>query len=331
MRGMDLILASFLAATLSASGQSGSREVTVYSGMCDASAAVCLDSGRFVAADDEDNVLRIFDRTHPGMPVSVTDLSEFLQVSDKSPETDLEGAARIDQRIYWITSHGRNAEGKKRPNRQRFFATDIVSSDSGPALVPFGIPYMDLLRDLAREPKLGSFQLAAAAGKAPKERGALNIEGLSSMPGGRVLIGFRNPIPEGRALLVPLLNPDAVTRGTAAAFGEPILLDLGGLGIRCIEYSRDRYFIIAGPHGDTGASRLYSWRGGLNPPVWLKEVNLEGFKPEAMLFTGGAKATRCEMISDDGTMSIGGEACKQLKDPAMKRFRTVCVSLPEMR
>lgn len=34
--------------------------------MCDASAAVPLDERRFVAADDEDNVLRAYDSRSPG-------------------------------------------------------------------------------------------------------------------------------------------------------------------------------------------------------------------------------------------------------------------------
>lgn len=303
----------------------------VYSGMCDASAVAALDAGLFVAADDEDNVLRIFDRAHPGMPVSQLDLSGFLQVDERSPETDLEGAARIGNRIYWITSHGRSAKGKERPNRQRFFATEIIAKDGRPSLVPSGIAYRQLLRDLASDPRLARFNLAAAAEKAPKEPGALNIEGLSAMPDGRLLIGFRNPIPEGKALLVPLLNPDAVIGGAPARFGDPILLDLGGLGIRGIEFERDRHVIIAGPYNEGGAPRLYSWRGGDSAPLWLKEIGLTGFKPEALLLIGESDSVRCELVSDDGALSIDGKECKRLKDAALKRFRTLGVDLPLTR
>ena len=67
---------------------------TVYSGVCSASAAVALSERLFVVANDEDNVLRIYDNNKPGPPVESLDVSAFLQVDRKSPETDLEAAAR---------------------------------------------------------------------------------------------------------------------------------------------------------------------------------------------------------------------------------------------
>jgi hypothetical protein len=33
--------------------------------------------------------------------------------------------------------------------------------------------------------------------------GGLNIEGLAATPDGQLLIGFRNPLSEGKALLLP--------------------------------------------------------------------------------------------------------------------------------
>lgn len=306
-------------------GETGA--VAVYRGMCDASAAANLGGGRFAAADDEDNILRIYDRARPGMPESQIDLSDFLGVGDKSPETDLEGAARIGDRIYWITSHGRNAEGKERPNRHRFFATDIVGEGDRPALVPSGVPCRHLLRALIADPRMRPFRLGAAAEKAPKQEGALNIEGLSAMPDGRLLIGFRNPIPGGRALLVPLQHPEAVARGTDPEFGDPILLDLGGLGVRSIELVGGRYLIIAGPAAEAGASRLYSWRGEGSSPSRLEGAALEGFKPEAILAIEGSGGSGCELISDDGTVTADGVPCKRLKDPAMKAFRALRLEL----
>jgi hypothetical protein len=50
----------------------------------------------------------------------------------------------------------------------------------------------------------------------------------------------RNPIPGKRALLVPLENPEEVVDGRAAKLGTPILLPLGGLGVRNIEYFEAR-------------------------------------------------------------------------------------------
>src|SRR6267143_1742814 len=80
-----------------------------YFGMCDASAAVSLTSNLFIVANDEDNILRIYRRHPGGLPVLTCDLNSFLRVTGKSTEADLEGSARIGDRIYWISSHGRNA------------------------------------------------------------------------------------------------------------------------------------------------------------------------------------------------------------------------------
>src|SRR5689334_8514332 len=67
----------------------------VFTGMCDASAAAAVDAERFVVADDEDNILRVYSR-QGGAPLSELDLSVFLGVQGKkkSKETDLEAAAQ---------------------------------------------------------------------------------------------------------------------------------------------------------------------------------------------------------------------------------------------
>jgi hypothetical protein len=70
--------------------------------------------------------------------------------------------------------------------------------------------------------------------------------------------------------------------------------------------------------------------GGNSVPLWLKEINLEGFKPEALLLTGASDKPDCELISDDGTVIVDGVESKRLKNPQLKHFRTLRVSLPTM-
>src|SRR4051812_47763733 len=96
---------------------------TIFRGMCDASAAVALDDDLFAVANDEDNTIRVYHAAKGGPPVSSVDLSAFLRVDPKFPETDLEGAAWLGDRIFWMASHGRNHDGKFRASRDRFFAT----------------------------------------------------------------------------------------------------------------------------------------------------------------------------------------------------------------
>src|SRR5512140_2721656 len=103
--------------------------LTSYLGMCDASGAVVVNSNRFVVANDEDNVLRVYDSRVSGPPVQQFDMNAFLELEPGSPEADLEAGARVGDRAYWIGSHGRNQDGKRRWNRCRFFATDILVRD----------------------------------------------------------------------------------------------------------------------------------------------------------------------------------------------------------
>lgn len=79
---------------------------TVHCAMCDASAVVALSGDLFAVGNDEDNTLRIYKAKEGGPPVDTLDLSKFLKVDEKFPETDLEGAAWLGDRIFWITSHG---------------------------------------------------------------------------------------------------------------------------------------------------------------------------------------------------------------------------------
>jgi hypothetical protein len=296
-----------------------------YSGMCDASAGVALSSNLFAVANDEDNVLRVYRADKPGPPVRQFDFNRFLEVRGKSAETDLEGAARIGYRAYWIGSHGRNRAGKERLNRDRFFATDIQVAGEDVLLVPAGKPYENLLLDLLADSRLQRFHLAEAAQKAPKEPDAFNIEGLSATPEGRLLIGFRNPLPEGKALLVPMLNPELVIEGERAKLGAPILLELGGLGVRDIALWEKTYIIIAGPYDGGGKFHLYKWDGQSSAPVRLKVDHLNQYNPEGIVIYPQKGLAEFQLLSDDGTRLIGGVPGKELPVASQRTFRSFWV------
>jgi len=298
---------------------------TWHYGMCDASAAVALDNEMFAVANDEDNSIRVYRSREAGLPVRSFNLSLFLGVVGKRPETDLEGATWLGDRIFWITSHGRNHEGKFRRNRHYFFATTWNEAEM--RLAPVGKPYQYLLLDLLREPRLKPFKLHAASRLAPKSSGALNIEALCGTPDGRLLIGFRNPIPQRRALIVPLLNPNDLLAGKPAQFGDPLLLDLGGLGIRDMGYWQDRYIIVAGPYDASANSRLFQWTGGNAPPEPIREAELKGFNAEAVVVYPDHRWP-FQLLSDDGTLEINGICCKKLPASIQRRFRSVWIAPP---
>jgi hypothetical protein len=308
------------------------REV-IFRGACDASGAVPLSAQRFVVADDEDNILRVYDADAGGEPRSQTDLSAALGLPlegkkhPKAAELDLEAATTVGERAYWLTSHGRNKKGKLAPARLHFFATSTFVDERGDALQLVGHPYDRLVDDLAAAPHLAGFGLADAAQRAPKAEGGLNIEGLTAAPDGPMLLGFRNPVPQGRALVVPLLNPAALVDapdGGPARFGAPILLDLGQRGVRSLSWWRGRYLLIAGHHAEAGSSTLFTWDGRGAPAATA--IDLSGYNPEG--FFTPEDRDEILVVSDDGERLVDGTPCKKLKDPAQKQFRGVWLALP---
>jgi len=93
-------------------GNENIKGTLVYRGTSDASAAVAIGRDMFIVADDENNILRVYKTTESGLPLFSFDLTEFLEVELEHPEVDIEGATIIGERVYWISSHGRNKDGK---------------------------------------------------------------------------------------------------------------------------------------------------------------------------------------------------------------------------
>ncbi|KQV49294.1 hypothetical protein ASC95_16930 [Pelomonas sp. Root1217] len=285
---------------------------TRYEGLCDASAAVALDARHFVVADDEHNRLTVY-RRGEAKSVGGVDLDKFLK-ADK--EADLEGAAQVGSRIYWIASHARNSAGKVREDRQRFFATEI----RGATVEPVGQPYTALLADLLTAPTLAPLKLSDATQRAAEAEGGFNIEGLAAAPDGSLLIGLRNPIPQGRALVIPLLNPaELVAAKSPARFGSVIRLDLGGRGVRSIERVGNGYLIAAGPPADAGTFALFRWSGKATDVPTPVKAELGTLRPEALFAWPDGQVT---LLSDDGGVMVGKKACKDA-DKGKRAFRAL--------
>ena len=301
-----------------------------HAGICDASAAVPVGPSLFVVANDEDSTLRIYKRDASGDAIYSKDIFADLKIDPKDdPETDIEGATLIGKRIYWVTSHGTNKDGDHSPSRHRLFATDIETNGNTVNLKPFGTPFLGLIQALENSPELKDYRLGKAADKPPKAENGLSIEGLTKTPEGNLLIGFRNPIPGKKALLVSLENPQAVIDGKEQPkLGQPILLDLGGLGIRSIEYSdaKKTYFIIAGPYDNNDGFQLYQWSGKPSEaPGLINGIDFQGLHPETLVVYP-EEMTGLQILSDDGAEKTNGKKCKKL-DTKDQRFRSLWVSL----
>ncbi|MFM7641376.1 MAG: DUF3616 domain-containing protein [Cyanobium sp.] len=322
--------------------------VVHHSGPCNASTALALGGGLFVVADDEESApatLRVYRSGQAGPAVGEGTLSEraVAPVKDGHPELDLEGSARIGPLAYWIGSHGAAEAREKRvkgdgplgaprPNHRRLLATNLgVRTGTEGArmaltLEPVGRPYTTLIEDLAADPRHARFGLAEAARRPAKAKGGLNIEGLASTPTGALLIGFRNPLPEGKALVATLTNPNAVIAGEKPRFGDPVLLDLGGLGIRSLEWVKGQLLIVAGPaegsKGKTPPSVLYRWSGQASQAAeqlrTFGPVDGVPLNPEGLFVDGDSLV----VISDDGKLERNGKACED-RPKAKQGFREI--------
>jgi hypothetical protein len=299
---------------------------------CDGSGAVALDFTTFLDVNDENQGVRIYQRAADGPPSQVVDITAGLGLQPDD-EADLEDLARIGDRVYVITSHGRNTSGKIRAARYRFAALDVTNT-----IVGFGIEVAGYSSKLLEQmlvaanwetPDTALIEAIDAASQldepevlelAPEDRGT-NIEALAVGAGGKLLIGFRNPRPDNKAIVVTLNNPAEVITGATAKFGGATTLDLGGLGLRSMTFSEahDAVLIIAGPHNGTGPFKLYRWAGVGATPEFVTDITAPADSaPEAVVAYPGTKDV--QIVFDQGDALIGGTICKEV--PADSRVFT---------
>ncbi len=328
-------------------------DLVIFRGACDASAAVILEAGTLLVAEDSNNILRRYS-LEGGDPIGTFDAYSHSEVDPNinSNFSALEGAARLKDRVYWISSHARAQDGRNRPNRRRFFALQVVAGANGEDVAPVGVSQRRFANAVEAEQQFAPLRLAqsilirhSTLPHLAPERSGFMITGLAAAKDGEgLLIGLRNPQRLGKAIVISLLNPALLTRGPAVPkFGEAILLDLGGHGISSMEYSpaTSSYFIVAASYNPRRPHRLYEWSGDVAAaPVQLQEITPQGFTPEAMVVADGGK--RVLLLSDDGsvTSAVAGPeecgrrmqtenqcVCTGLQDTARKSFRGKWVNI----
>jgi hypothetical protein len=262
-----------------------------------------------------------------------------------SDEADLEDAARIGNRVYGITSHGRDKNGNLERERYRFFGLDLAGTV--PSLTITGAGYSSTLLDkllvsanwltpnssvislLSSSSQLNQSTVPALA---PKLDGT-NIEGLAWLPTAQrpkqLVLGFRNPQASAGAIVVSLLNADAVLTGATPSFGEATLLDLQGLGIRAMTWSpvHGALLILAGGKDEGGAFRLYKWSGvSGQAPVAVQDVLAPASSaPEAIVIYPDTRDV--QVLFDQGEHLISGTICKDASS-ASRFFSDVIIHVP---
>jgi Protein of unknown function (DUF3616) len=311
---------------------------TTYRETCDGSGAVALGLTYFLDVNDENQGARIYQRAMPA-PIQTIDLSAGLGVA-ANIEVDLEDIEQIGNRVFMTASHGRKSSGVLDRARYKFAAFDLGGSAPNFTLTSAGTsnalldqmlvaanwdaPNTTVIAALTTSSKLTDNSDASLA---PELMGT-NIEALANDGTGKLLIGFRNPLPGNKAIVVSLVNPDAALTGTAR-FGAAAELDLGGLGIRGMTYSpvHQAVLVIAGPHdGASGPFKLYKWSGALtDAATFVTALDAPaGMSPEAVVAYPNTKDV--QIVFDAGDADINGATCKNT--PAANRvFRDTIVTV----
>ena len=287
-------------------------------GIYEPSAIQQLPDGRFLVVEDE--------KQHPLSLVAIRSDGEVrsIPLSPALPETDnpfwklddLEGVT-LDRSgyVYAITSHSRDGDGEEKKSRDKLVRFRVEGNRVVEPMLVQGLKSALV----ARHPVL-----AAAAGVLDvKADGGLNIEAMEIAPDQqRLLIGFRSPLLDKRAIVAYVENPVAMFTG-----GEPPrisatldTLDLGGNGIRGLSYlpALGGYLVISGPVSREQVHfQLWFWSGQRGEPARHVTVpGLKGFEHAEGVSPAVIDGRQLIVIvSDDGSRKEGRHARFLLLDP----------------
>jgi len=287
-------------------------------GIYEPSAVQQLPDGRFLVVEDEQR--HPFSLVTIGADGSVDSTALraglFQFFSDIWKTDDLEGLARDRAGfVYAITSHSRDDSGDEKQSRERLVRFRIEGNRVVNPKVVDGLKRAMT----AKHPVLA----AAAKIRDVKGDGGLNIEALEISPDQqRLLIGFRSPLHDGRAIIASIENPADLFEADepprlAAELEE---LDLAGHGIRGLSYlpSIGEYLVIGGPASRQSSQfDLWLWNGQRGAPARRVTVpGLRGFeRAEGVSPAVIDGVERIIIVSDDGNRESGRFASFVLLDP----------------
>jgi hypothetical protein len=215
-----------------------------------------LPDGRLLIAEDEGLTFSIVSTGSDGMLSEMRVPESELIAQGLDYADDLEALA-ADGRgyVYAITSHSRKRDGTRSPARERllrirFDGSRVVEAGSVDGLLAMMVKAYGFLEPAERFPDARDIR-------------GFNIEGLSFDQGkSRLHIGLRTPLIDGKAVIVTIENPDAMFDQQAAPVfsDEPHLLDLGGGGIRGMDYVHHLGGSLLIAQKPNGPFRLWLWR-----------------------------------------------------------------------
>ena len=292
-------------------------------GIYEPSAVQQLPDGRFLVVEDEkEHPLSLVTIDAEGKVRTEGLTAGLLQMfSSFWKLDDLEGlAADRAGFIYAITSHSRDEDGKEKRSREKLVRFRV----EGDRVVHPKVV------DTLKAALISRHAVLAAAAKVRdvKTGGGLNVEGLEVSPDRQqLLIGFRSPLHNGRALIARVENLSAVFDSDDAPDIAPVLdqLDLDGHGIRSLSYvpAMGAFLIIGGPASRADdAFDLWCWSG--QPGASARRLKIPGMsglaKAEGVSPAHLDGVDRIIIVSDDGNRDAKRSAGYLLLDPTQLKI-----------
>lgn len=287
-------------------------------GLYEPSAIQQLPDGRFLVVEDE--------KAHPFSLVTIAADGQVSSTPLLPPEQGDDAVWKLDDlealaldpagHVYALTSHSRTGSGEVKKARDKLVRFRI---EGGRMAAP------DLVRELKPALVAAHPELAAAAGILEvKAQGGLNIEALEiGADGKHLLVGFRSPLIDGKAVIACVENPAAMFDAGETPRIAPslITLDLGGNGIRGMAWIPvlGGHLIISGPVARQQVPfQLWHWSGRAGEAARRVRVGeREGFEhAEGVTPAVIDGRPRVVIVSDDGSRADGRYAHYLLLDPA---------------
>lgn len=289
-----------------------------FTGLYEPSAIQQLPDGRFLVVEDE--------KAHPFSLVTIAADGQVRSTPLLPPEHDDDAVWKLDDLealaldpagwIYALTSHSRTGSGEVKKARDKLVRFRV---EGGRMAAP------SLVREL--KPALVEVHpaLAAAADITEvKAQGGLNIEALEIGADGRhLLVGFRSPVIDGKAIIARVENPAAMFDAGEPPRIAPVLirLDLGGSGMRGMAWvpALGGYLIVSGPVARQPVPfQLWFWRGGAGDAACrVRAGDRQGFEhAEGVTPAMVDGQPRIVIVSDDGSRADGRYARYLMLDPA---------------
>lgn len=295
-------------------------------GIFEPSAIQQLPDGRLLVVEDEkEHPFSLVSLSTSGVhtePLRPSWLAGLLKLdADFWKLDDLEGLA-LDRagRVVAITSHSRDGDGDEKKSREKLVRFRLTGDTVSEPQLARGLK----AALIAAHPLLAR----AAEIRDVKNEGGINIEAIEFCPrSGRLWLGLRSPLLDGRAILAAIDNVDALfDHAQAPRIAQPLItLDLDGNGLRGMAWveALHGYLLIAGPMArEQRHFQLWFWTGQPDAPARRVSVaGLDGFAHAEGLCPAIIDGRECiVVVSDDGNRKERRYANYLLLEPGQLRI-----------